>query len=371
MAVLATIIAALAGPVAVAAPAAASTAHYDALRGALSAGEPLGCADVLWAAGEGLVTAAEVRALEAAGLACPDTRFVAMLALAERGQLSCEDLEWHAARGLLDHGQAARLREPMPSCTLSTFAFLYTVLASRALGCADVEWHAVQGGISWVQAAQLRGALEPTGADCAGTLRLGAQGAAVEALQERLSGLGYWVGDEPGFGPLTRQAVYAFEKVEGRPVDGVVDVADQVALERATRPAPSSSHPDVVEVDKGRQLLLVVRGGTVQWVFNTSTGTEERYLHPEQGWQLADTPPGLHRVDWHVDGVSDGELGLLYRPKFFHHDGIAVHGYDHVPPRPASHGCVRVTDAAMDHIGQHDLMPLGSLVDVYGTAPTA
>ncbi|HWI02925.1 MAG TPA: hypothetical protein VNT52_03740 [Acidimicrobiales bacterium] len=31
--------------------------------------------------------------------------------------------------------------------------------------------------------------------------------------------------------------------------------------------------------------------------------------------------------------VADGQLEWL-----FHKDGIAVHGYDHVPPYPASHG---------------------------------
>src|SRR5690606_35305288 len=43
------------------------------------------------------------------------------------------------------------------------------------------------------------------------------------------------------------------------------------------------------------------------------------------------------------DGTQPGELGPLYRPKYFHEDGIAVHGYGSVPSRPASHGCVRVS----------------------------
>lgn len=71
-----------------------------------------------------------------------------------------------------------------------------------------------------------------------------------------------------------------------------------------------------------------------------------------------------------MNGWSDGRLGPMYRPKFFHPDGIAVHGYHAVPPRPASHGCVRVTFDAMDFIWAHDLMPVGSVVLVYGTAPS-
>ena len=59
-------------------------------------------------------------------------------------------------------------------------------------------------------------------------------------------------------------------------------------------------------------------------------------------------------------------LGPLYRPKYFHEDGIAVHGYDVVPPYPASHGCARLTFAAMDYVWANGLMPMGSTVLVYG-----
>lgn len=66
---------------------------------------------------------------------------------------------------------------------------------------------------------------------------------------------------------------------------------------------------------------------------------------------------------------QDGELGPLYRPKYFHHDGIAVHGYGSVPPYPASHGCVRVSFAAVDYLWEQGLMPLESTVLVYGETP--
>jgi lipoprotein-anchoring transpeptidase ErfK/SrfK len=56
---------------------------------------------------------------------------------------------------------------------------------------------------------------------------------------------------------------------------------------------------------------------------------------------------------------------LLYRPKYFH-GGVAVHGYTSVPATPASHGCVRVTYAAMDHLWAADLLPIGTPVQVYG-----
>jgi N-acetylmuramoyl-L-alanine amidase len=131
---------------------------------------------------------------------------------------------------------------------------------------------------------------------------------------------------------------------------------------------PRSTHGQVWEVDKARQLLVLARDGALEWVFHTSTGTEQPYTY--RGRELlADTPPGHHEVEWHVDGWRDGALGRLYRPRYFHPDGIAIHGYRSVPSVPASHGCVRVTLEAMDFIWREGLAPLGTRVWVYGETP--
>ena len=42
-----------------------------------------------------------------------------------------------------------------------------------------------------------------------------------------------------------------------------------------------------------------------------------------------------------------------------------MHGYTDVPPYPASHGCVRVSNAAMDFIWATNIMPIGAAVWVY------
>jgi lipoprotein-anchoring transpeptidase ErfK/SrfK len=63
--------------------------------------------------------------------------------------------------------------------------------------------------------------------------------------------------------------------------------------------------------------------------------------------------------------VDVGELGALYWPRYFQPDGIAVHGYGDVPAHPASHGCVRVSNAAIDWIWAENFMPIGSSVWVY------
>jgi N-acetylmuramoyl-L-alanine amidase len=57
-------------------------------------------------------------------------------------------------------------------------------------------------------------------------------------------------------------------------------------------------------------------------------------------------------------------LGELWRPKYFS-SGFAIHGDAYVPPVPVSHGCVRVSDEAIDWIWADGLMPLGTEVWVY------
>ncbi|HVM07223.1 MAG TPA: L,D-transpeptidase family protein [Acidimicrobiales bacterium] len=196
------------------------------------------------------------------------------------------------------------------------------------------------------------------------------RGPHVERLQRRLERLGYWVGRIDGvYGSLTEQAVYAFQKYEGLPVDGEMSRDDQRALDRAVRPRPNSSSGDLVEIDESRQLLFVVRDGRALWTYNVSTGNEEPYTHEGQEYG-ADTPNGRFDVYREIDGWRESSLGRLYRPKYFHTRGIAVHGYTFVPPYPASHGCVRVSIAAMDHIWASDLMPIGTRVWVYGSPPT-
>jgi N-acetylmuramoyl-L-alanine amidase len=163
--------------------------------------------------------------------------------------------------------------------------------------------------------------------------------------------------------------VYAFQKYEGLKVDGLVGTTTRRALLVASRPVPRSGGGHLLEVDKTRQLLFVVRGGRTEWVFNTSTGTEKPYTFEGRTY-LADTPEGRWTIFRQIDGVRVSNLGRLVRPKYFHEDGIAVHGYSFVPPYPVSHGCVRLTLPAIDFIWANGLAPVGSQVWVYGTTPT-
>jgi peptidoglycan hydrolase-like protein with peptidoglycan-binding domain len=203
----------------------------------------------------------------------------------------------------------------------------------------------------------------PEAADA--VLRLEASGPAVQELQQRLSDLGFWVGEVDGhYGQLTRQAVMAFQKAEGLDRDGVAGPDTRGKLPTASRPTPRTAEGDHIEVDLERQILLVVRGGQVQWTFNTSTGNGEAYDRPDGGTGVARTPRGDFEIERQINGVREAELGVLYRPKYFH-GGIAVHGSGSIPAHPASHGCVRVTNAAMDLLWSSDVAPVGTEVDVY------
>ena len=65
-----------------------------------------------------------------------------------------------------------------------------------------------------------------------------------------------------------------------------------------------------------------------------------------------------------VDGWVHGTLGTLYRPKFFA-GNVGIHGSPSIPPYPASHGCVRMFNAAMDWIWASGDLPMGTEVWVY------
>ena len=196
-------------------------------------------------------------------------------------------------------------------------------------------------------------------------LERGERGPAVQDKQEQLADLGYWVGPIDGvYGKLTEQAVMAFQKVNGLQRDGIVGPAVRDAMTDPRTPQARSSSGYWVEVDEARQVLKLVRDGVVTQVFNTSTGTEDTYTHEGQEY-VADTPNGQWEIYRQVDGWRESHLGRLWRPKYFHTDGIAVHGYENVPPYPASHGCVRVTIEAMNHLWETGALPIGTNVWVY------
>ena len=163
----------------------------------------------------------------------------------------------------------------------------------------------------------------------------------------------------------------AFQQWRGLPATTVVDTQTAIALNtERCRPAAGRSG-DFLEVDKGKQIAFVVRGGQVQYVFNVSTGNGESYDEVDQrsaGGRvigIALTPSGTYRTYREHDTPRyEGDLGTLYRPKFVV-GGIAVHGSPSVPNYPATHGCIRVANPVMDLIWGQNLLPLRSTVWIH------
>ena len=204
---------------------------------------------------------------------------------------------------------------------------------------------------------------EPAAAD--GTLELGESGPEVQALQQRLSDRSFWLGTPDGtYGQLTRQAVMAFQKAHGLSRDGVAGPATLAALDTAGPVAPRDASGSHLEIDLARQILIVVEGGATKWVLNTSTGNGEAYASPGGGTAVASTPTGSFTIYREIDGLREAPLGTLYRPKYFT-GGIAIHGSGSIPAYPASHGCARLTNSAMDLLWASGLANLGTPVLVY------
>ncbi len=193
-------------------------------------------------------------------------------------------------------------------------------------------------------------------------------------VQLRLVQLGFWVALADGnYGLTTKQAVMAFQKYLGLDASGAVDDTTAAYLTQFSMKAHGQADTGtLVEVDKARQLLFVVVDGAPLWAFNASTGNGLPYDEPDKSnpagpnlTGVALTPDGLWKVNRErPDGWWEGDLGKIYRPKYFH-GGIAVHGSNSVPNHAASHGCVRVSVPAMDFIWDSGIIPLKMTVWVH------
>ena len=186
------------------------------------------------------------------------------------------------------------------------------------------------------------------------------------ALQQRLKDLGYFVTSvDDAYGGETQQAVFALQKAGGLYRDGVVGDATQKAANDGVVPRAQTSSGKVLEIDIDRQLVLAVENGTVVKIINASSGNGETY-DAKGNTYTAYTPRGSFAVYREVNQMHSStlELGDMWRPKFFT-GGIAVHGSASVPAFPASHGCVRVSNSAMNWIWDTWGAPSGTPVVVY------
>jgi peptidoglycan hydrolase-like protein with peptidoglycan-binding domain len=184
-------------------------------------------------------------------------------------------------------------------------------------------------------------------------LAYGSSGTAVAQLVGRLHALHYATPLTAMFNSDLLESVYAFEKVQGLPRTGVVDSAFWQRLASPRLPIPRYARPaNHIEIDKGHQVLYIVRGARVALIVPVSTAGIPGYF----------TPVGRFAIYRKVNGFDNSPLGTLYDPMYFT-GGYAVHGSPSVPPFPASHGCVRVPMWIAGYLFATN--PYGETVDVY------
>jgi lipoprotein-anchoring transpeptidase ErfK/SrfK len=165
------------------------------------------------------------------------------------------------------------------------------------------------------------------------------------------------------FGDATQQAVFALQKAAGLTRDGVVGASTVHALATGVVPVPRSTSGRVIEIDLEDDLLMFVDDGSLVAVLNTSTGGGYTYYDGGVA-AVAETPVGHFRIYREVDGLVTDSLGQLWMPKYFD-GGFAIHGDSYVPAYPVSHGCVRVSNEAIEWIWAQGLAPVGTKVWVY------
>ena len=187
--------------------------------------------------------------------------------------------------------------------------------------------------------------------------------------EQLLSSLGYWTGPVDGkFDVASRQALIAFQKVEGRERTGRLTVAELKVLRAASRPTPLETGYAHVEADLNRQVLFVVDDrGSVSKVLPISSGSGEEFT--SEGWtRRAVTPTGRFKVYRKVEGWRIAPLVSIYYPNYFL-SGVAIHGSASIPTKAASHGCIRIPVYAAKEF--YDMTPTGTVVIVHDGAALA
>jgi peptidoglycan hydrolase-like protein with peptidoglycan-binding domain len=195
------------------------------------------------------------------------------------------------------------------------------------------------------------------------SLSSGDEGAWVTELRTRLVGLGYRPGNGEGYDPALRSAVVAFEKYHGLERNGIFEADHWALLDTAVSVPFRADTPTRVEVDLGRQILILVVDDLPAGIIPISSANGDTYTSWNGNTVTARTPEGAFSFYREEDGWYRSYLGGLYEP-FFFRGGYAIHGSNSVPAYPASHGCIRTQIADQDWLKPQ--LAIGMPIFVYG-----
>jgi hypothetical protein len=178
----------------------------------------------------------------------------------------------------------------------------------------------------------------------------GATGRFVELIQERLAALHFYIPQTGVYDQGTGLAVDAYHRLLRWGTSQLLGPATVNALLRGqgafhVRFPKQGNH---AEGDLSDQLLALVDGSQVHWIFPISSGKPSTPT-VLGSWQIYRRTPSY---------LPDG----MFYSSFFT-GGYAIHGYDPSPDYPASHGCMRLP--IVDAIPAFDWLTYNDWVDTY------
>jgi hypothetical protein len=181
-------------------------------------------------------------------------------------------------------------------------------------------------------------------------ISFGSTGRFVQLIQQRLAALHFYLPQSGMYDQHTGLAIDAYHRLLGWGVSQQLGPATANAILGGvgTFPVRFPNHGTHAEGDLTHQLLALIKGSKVQYIFPVSSGKPS-----------TPTVLGSFHVYSRVPGyLPDG----MYYSSFFT-GGYAIHGYDPAPDYPASHGCMRLP--IVDAIFVYDWLGYGDGVDVY------
>jgi lipoprotein-anchoring transpeptidase ErfK/SrfK len=182
-------------------------------------------------------------------------------------------------------------------------------------------------------------------------LDAGQRNSEVKTFNQVLSKQGYYTSHGKKYSVRTQWAVMAVRKVNGmsRSYNANPKIFRMLAAGHAEFHLAYPSKGKHVEVDISKQVMALADHGKAQHTFAVSTGA-------------AATPTIRGHYHFYRKDPGYNSEGMYYSVYFIR--GYATHGYNPVPPYPASHGCVR--NPIPDSIFIYNWIDLGDSIYVYG-----
>jgi hypothetical protein len=181
-------------------------------------------------------------------------------------------------------------------------------------------------------------------------IHFGSLGRFVELVQERLAALHFFIPRSGVYDDGTGLAIDAYHRLLGWGTSHNLDSRTISFLLNGwgAFKVRYPGHGRHAEGDLGKQLLALIDGSNVYWIFPISSGKPS-----------TPTVLGNFHIYRRVPGYRpDG----MYFSSYFT-GGYAIHGFNPAPDYPASHGCMRLPIA--DAIPAYNWLNFGDAVDVY------